>query len=80
MPFIATYIHLKNKIQAFSLFKDVEKTSEEDLKNQRILNMAFPDFTFSIYIFSTDLCIFKKCDKNYCYPTAYNSSLQRLTI
>ena len=41
MPFIATYIHLKGKIQAFSLFKDVEKIDEEDLKNQRISTWLF---------------------------------------
>ena len=41
MPFVATYRHLKDKIQAFSLFKDVEKTDEEDLKNQRISTWLF---------------------------------------
>jgi hypothetical protein len=40
MAFVAIYTHLKNRIQTFNLFEDVEETEEEDLKNQRISTWA----------------------------------------
>jgi hypothetical protein len=51
MSFVATYRHLKGKIQAFNLFEDVEKTDDEDLKNQRISTWIFLIFLF-LSIFS----------------------------
>jgi hypothetical protein len=40
MAFVAIYAHLKNKIQTFNLFEDIEEIEEEDLKNQRISTWA----------------------------------------
>ena len=41
MPFVEIYTRLKNKIQTLNLFEDIEKTEEEDLKNQRISTRIF---------------------------------------
>ena len=41
MALVAFYTRLKNKIQTFNLFKDIEKTEEEDLKSQRISTWIF---------------------------------------
>ena len=41
MALVATYIYLKNKIQVFNLFEDVENAEEEDLKNQHISTWIF---------------------------------------
>jgi hypothetical protein len=41
MALVTIYAHLKNKIQTVTLFEDVEKTEEEDLKNQRISTLIF---------------------------------------
>jgi hypothetical protein len=40
MDFVAICAHLKNRIQTFNLFEDIEEIEEEDLKNQRISTWA----------------------------------------
>ena len=41
MALVAFYTRLKNKIQTFNLFEDINKTEEEDLKNQWISTWIF---------------------------------------
>jgi hypothetical protein len=41
MALVAIYTRLKNKIQTINLFKDIEETEEENLKNQRISTWIF---------------------------------------
>jgi hypothetical protein len=41
MALVAIYTRLKTKIQTLNLFEDIEKTEEEDLKNQRIATWIF---------------------------------------
>jgi hypothetical protein len=41
MALVAIYTRLKNKIQTINLCKDIDKTEEEDLKNQKISTWIF---------------------------------------
>ena len=55
MALVKSYRDLKNKIQTLNLFEDIEKTEEEDLKNQRISTWIFFILLF-LSLFSLLVC------------------------